>query len=134
MCGPFPREVTLRILTLVAGAGCFLFGATIAFAIVRAVEMGSPELAFVVGAILGTQVAAVVHHRQSGSTNSFLIKVALGATLAVTAVAMGIVLHFGFSAFNYPEISVPMGAIGSFVFPFVLFDTMWKALSKAKVG
>jgi hypothetical protein len=68
----------------------------------------------------------VVHYRQSGTTNSFSIKAALGAVLAISAVALGVILHFAFSPFEYVEVSVPIAAIGCFGFPFVLFDAMWK--------
>jgi hypothetical protein len=121
----------LRILTHATGVGSFLLSAVITFAVIRSIELGNPELAFIVGAILGTEVAAIVHSRQAGSTNSFSIKFALGLTLGATAGVFGLVLHFVFAPFNYPEVSIPIAVIGSFVFPFVLFDTMWKALSNA---
>ena len=124
----------MRIITLVTGISCFFVGALITLGIIRAIEKGSPELAFVVGAILGTQIAALVHHRQPGTSNSLAVMLSLGITLAVAAVVLGSILHVVFAPFNYPEISVPIAAVGSFVFPFVLFDTMWKALSKGKVN
>jgi hypothetical protein len=130
----FQPRCVLRILTLATGIGCFLVGGLITFAIIRAIGKGSPELAFVMGAVLGTQVAAVVHHRQSGTTNSLAVKLSLGLALAVGAIVLGSILHVIFSPFEYPEISIPIAAVGSFVFPFVLFDTMWKTLSKAKTS
>lgn len=122
----------MRVHTLATGIGCFVLGATITFAVIRAIDKGSPELAFVAGAILATQMAAVVHHRQHGTTNDFAIRLGLGAALAAAAIIVGGVLHLAFSPFRYPEISVPIAAIGSFVFPFVLFGAMWNTLSKAK--
>lgn len=132
LCVPFACEVTLRILTLAAGAGSFFVGAAITFAVIRLMEADHPELAFIVGAILGTELAALVHHRQEGTTNSFATKATVGLALAVAAVVVGITLHLMANPFHYPEISIPMAAVGSFVFPFVLFDTMWNALSKPK--
>ena len=38
--------------------------------------------------------------------------------------------HLTASPFKFVEISVPFAAVGSFVFPFVLFNTMWNALPK----
>jgi hypothetical protein len=122
----------MRILTLATDIGCFFLGAIVTFAIIRGIDKGNPELTFVVGAILATNVAAMVHHRQSGTANNLAIKLALGAMLAISAVVFGVLLHFAFSPFKYPEVSVPIAAVGCFVFPLVLFNTMWKAMSKSK--
>ena len=32
----------------------------------------------------------------------------------------------------FTNVSIPIGAVGSFVFPFVIFNMMWNALSKQK--
>jgi hypothetical protein len=117
--------------TLAAGIVSFLAGAALTLAVVLFFEFRWTELAFVVGAILGTQVGAMVHHRQKGD-NTSAVKIALGIALAATAVAFGLVVHFAFGVFVHPEVSIPMAGIGSFVFPFVLFNTMWEALSKPK--
>ena len=55
-----PGVLAIAVLSQLVGGG-------ITFAVVRMVGKGSPELAFVVGAILGTQLAAVVHHRIGGA-------------------------------------------------------------------
>jgi MFS family permease len=126
-------ETSVKPLTLAAGIVSFLAGAALTLVVIRALEIGRPELAFVVGAILGTGIGAVAHHRQKGN-NTGAVKTALGIALAATAVAFGLLVHFAFGVFAYPEVSIPIAGIGSFVFPFVLFNTMWEALSKTPKG
>jgi hypothetical protein len=120
----------MKPVVLTVSVVSFLVGGGITFAVVKWLGIGSPELAFVVGAILGTQLAAVAHHRIPGATNSTGFKASVGGALATSAIALGIVLHAVFTPFQYVGISVPIAAFGAFVFPFVIFDTMWKALSK----
>ena len=108
----------------------FIAGGSITFAVIRWLGKGSPELAFVVGAVLGTQIAAVVHHRTPGAVSSPGVKAGVGTALALGAVLLGLVLHAFWKPFNYPEISIPIAVVGAFVFPFVLFEQMWNALSK----
>jgi hypothetical protein len=108
----------------------FIVGGGITFAVVRWLGKGSPELAFIGGAVLGTQIAAVVHHRSKGAVSSPGVKAGVGASLALSAIVLGIVMHAIWKPFDYPEISIPMAVAGSFVFPFVLFEQMWNALSK----
>jgi hypothetical protein len=108
----------------------FLIGGSLTFAIIRWLSKGSPELAFVAGAILGTELAAVVHHRTPGASSSPAVKAKIAAALSVSAIFLGIALHTAFHPFAYPEISIPMAVAGAFIFPFVLFDTMWNALDR----
>ena len=108
----------------------FIVGGGITFAVVRWLGKGSPELAFVVGAVLGTQIAAVVHRRSPAAVSAPGVKVGVGAALALSTILLGALMHALWKPFDYPEISIPIAVVGSFVFPFVLFDTMWNALSK----
>jgi len=126
-----PGMEHMRAITYVIAVSAFVVGGGITFAVVRWLGKGSPELAFMVGAILGTQLAAIIHHRGRGASNSLQVKAKIGLVLALTAFFLGIVLHTVFGAFEYPDVSVPIGVVGAFVFPFVLFDTMWNAMTKA---
>jgi len=108
----------------------FLAGAGATHLAISALSMGSPQLSFVIGAILGSQVGAIMHHRQPGAEATTAAKATLGVVLAVCAIIFGMILHVTTTPFKFVEISVAFAAIGSFVFPFVLFNTMWKALSK----
>ncbi len=119
------------IVLIVSVASCVIGGAA-TFAVIQWIGKGTPELAFIVGAIVGTQVGAVVHYRQKGATNSPATKAKLGLALGGANVAFGLVLHYAAAPFAYADVSIPIAAVGGFVFPFVLFDTMWNALSKYK--
>ena len=120
-----PGVLAVAVVSLLVGGG-------ITFAVVRLVGKGSPELAFVVGAVLGTHLAAVAHHRSPGAASSPRVKALVGAALACGAVALGVALHIAFAPFEFAVISIFFAVVGSFAFPFVLFDTMWKALSKQR--
>jgi ABC-type spermidine/putrescine transport system permease subunit II len=113
----------------VVAAVSFLVGGSITFAILRWLDKGNPSLAFIMGAILGTQLAAVRHHRSPGATNSAGVKASIGAVLVISMLILGVALHLLFAPFRYPEITLSISAIGSFVFPFVLFDMTWRSLS-----
>lgn len=108
----------------------FIVGGSITFAVVRWLGKGGPELAFVVGAVLGTQIAAIVHHRSPGAVSSPGVKAGVGAALALSTILLGIVLHALWKPFSYPEISIPIAMVGTFVLPFFLFDQIWNSLSK----
>lgn len=107
-----------------------ILGGSITFGVIRWLDKGSPELAFVVGAVLGIQLAVIAHHRHPGASSSSRVKARVGAALAVSTILFGVALHFGWKAFEYPEISIPIAVVGTFFFPFVLLDTMWNALAK----
>ena len=117
--------------TLIISAFCYFIGGAITILITRAISIEKPELSFVVGAILASQVGALLHHRQPGAEPTVSAKATLGAVLAVCAIILGFILHLTFNPFTFVAVSISISAVGSFVFPFVLFNTMWKALTKA---
>ena len=114
---------------LIIAMAAFLAGGVFTFAIISALGVGAPELSFVVGAVLGTQVAALLH-RAPSADNGIRVKLTVGVTLAIGAVILGGVLYLAFNPFAYIETSVPIGVVGSFVLPLVLFGTMRNALSR----
>jgi len=122
----------MKPIACIAGIFAFYVGGSATFAVVRGVGRGDPELAFVVAAILGTQVAAIIHCRSRVAGKSFRTKAMLASVLAVNAAFFGIVLHTAFGAFVYPDVSIPISVVGTFGFPFVLFGTMCNALLRKK--
>jgi hypothetical protein len=121
----------LKVTTLAIAAAVFTGAASITFAIVRWLEQDA-DYAFAAGAILATQIAAIIHYRTPGSTNTIGVKAMLGAVLSLTALLFGLLLNAWFSPFKFADISIPIATLGAFGFPFVLFGTMWNALSKSK--
>ncbi len=122
----------MRPIVFIAAVFAFYVGGAATLAVVRCVGKGSPELALMVGAALGTQVAAVIHCRSRGAGKSFRVKAVLASILALSAVFFGIVLHTVFGAFVYPEVSIPIAVIVTFGFPFILFDTTCNALLRKR--
>ena len=122
----------MKATVWIAAAFSYAIGGAATFAVIRWLGKGSPDLAFVVGAVLGTEVAAIVHWRTggAGAGGTGWLKAAVGLALALSAGASGLLLHMAFRAFEHPDVSIPIGAAGAFLFPFVLFDTMSKTLSR----
>ena len=118
---------------LVIAAVAFIIAAAIALAVIRGFSVGDTSLAFVVGAILGTQAGAIAHSRRSEADATIAVKLGLGAVLAGVALVFGIVVHFAVSPFEYPGVTLPIAAIGSFVFPFAIFNTMFNAVRRSKI-
>src|SRR5438093_6353700 len=110
----------------------FVAVALLAYAIILAVGWEAHDFALVAAAIVATQVGAVVWHRQAPGTAERSVKLGLGTVVSVTAVAFTIIFQAVSGWLAYPEVTVPVAAIGCFVFPFALVGPVWKALSKGK--
>lgn len=122
----------MKPVVLSLTAGSFIAGAAVTFVIIQAISMGSPQLSLIVGAVLGSQVGVIMHHRQPGAQPNVAAKAILGAVLAMCAIVVGVVLHETAAPFTFVEVTVPFAAVGSFFFPFVVFNTMWAGLSQKK--
>jgi len=116
----------MKPIHLTIASIAFLIIAATALAAVRGLGIGDDPLAFVVGAIVGTQVGTFLHARSQDTTASLRAKLALGSALAVIAVIFGLVVHTAVGI-KYPEVTLPISAIGTFVFPFILFNQMFNA-------
>ncbi len=98
----------------------------IAFAVMRAIGHGDASMALLLGAILSSQAAALIYHRRQPERAPVAIKAAVGAVLVVAGVGMGLLIHTAWLPIEAPDIVIPIAAIGSFFFPFVLFETLRK--------
>ncbi len=116
--------------SLMIAAVSFIVSGGLAFLVIRAISMGNPELSFIVGAVIGSQTGAIMHHRHPGSQPTATAKLLLGVVLAACALVLGVILHVTANPFTFAEVSVPAAIVGSFAFPLLLFNTMWNALSK----
>jgi hypothetical protein len=110
----------------------YLLSVAITFAIIRTVGFGEPEFAFIIAAIVSTNVAAYWHSRTYESSNSLSARAMLAIAIAVAAFASGLLLEVAFAPFKFATVSIPMAVIGTFVFPFVLFSTFWNGLTAPK--
>ncbi len=117
---------------LAISAIAFAVAASIALAVIRGFGVGDTPLAFIVGAIVGTQTGAILHARLPDSIASASAKLMLGLLLAVVAVLFGFIVHSAFGGITYPEVTLPISAIGAFGFPFFIFNQMFNAMRKSK--
>ena len=109
----------------------FVVGALVTYLVVHLLQSDMTFLSLVVGAIVGTQAGLIMHHRQAGASLTSQVKIRLGGIVAVTGVILSLIMQATVHWFRLPEVSIPIGGIGCFVFPFVLSDTLWKALEKS---
>jgi hypothetical protein len=99
---------------------------------IRVAGWGARDFALIVAAIISNHVGVVIWHRQAPATSEQSVKLGLGAVLAVTAVVFTLIWQAISGWLEYPEVVVPLTAIGCFVFPFAVVGSLWKALAKGK--
>ena len=104
--------------------------AAVALALIRYYQFGDDPMAMIVGATVGTQAGVLAHSRQPDAAATRRAKLMLAAVLAAVALLFGLMVQFGVGGFENPAITIPLSAVGSFVFPLAVFDSMWKALRK----
>ena len=107
-------------------------GLTLAGLIMAALGKGDPGLALVIAAIVGAQTAALLYHRREPDPAPFAVKAVAGVLMAVLASAASLVAQARWTWMTCPEIVITIGATGTFIFPFVLFGSMRKALAKGR--
>jgi hypothetical protein len=122
----------MRATGFLTVAGTYIAVALLAYAVIRAVGWEARDFALVAAAILASQVGALVWHRQSPGSSERSVKLGLGTVLSVTAVAFTVVFQAISGWLAYPEVTVPIAAVGAFVFPFAVVGPVWKALSHRK--
>lgn len=106
--------------------------AFVTLAVIRGLNVGDTPLAMIVGAIVGTQVGAILHAREPESISSLSVKILLGSVLAGAAVLVGLLVYF-LLGLEHAEVTVPISAIGSFAFPFALFNQFFHLMRKSSV-
>lgn len=124
-----PRPRSARDAGLVAVAHLATMG--LASAVIVRLGVGTPGLSAVFGAIVGTQLAVYLHVRRTKAPAATGTKLATGALLATLAVGGGVALQALTHVIVFPEVVIPIWAVGSLVFPFVLWGTLERAFLKA---
>jgi hypothetical protein len=122
----------MRATGFILVAAVFVAVALLAYAVIRAVGWEAHDFALVAAAIVASQAGAVVWHRQAPGSAERSVKLGLGAVLSVTAVAFTLIFQAVSGWLAYPEVTVPIAAVGCFVFPFAVIGPVWKSLSKRK--
>lgn len=112
---------------LLIAAMIHLAAFSIAAAVISIFRVSDPGLALVIGACCGSAVAAMLYHRRVKEHASFAIKASVGGILSGTAVLAGLLSQCILHWMAYPEVVIPISAVGSFAFPWAIFGTMQKA-------
>jgi hypothetical protein len=95
-------------------------------------RVAEPGLALIVSAVAGTQTAAWLYQRRKKSPAPLSAMATTGALLAVLCLLATTLIQVVSRWMTYPEIVIPIGAVGSFASPFVLFGTVQRALAGGK--
>lgn len=122
----------MKAATITLSSVTFVATAIVTYLVVHFFQSEMTYLSLVVGAIVGTQVGVIVHHRQPEASLTPRVKVCLGFVAAITGVLLSLVMQATFHWFRFPEVTIPIGFVGCFVFPFVISDNLWKALEKSR--
>ncbi len=104
----------------------------IAAFIIYRFKVSNPGLALVVGAIIGTQISAWLYHKRGQDLTSNRIKAIVGVELSLLAIFIGLCSQAILQWIAFPEITLSISAVGSFIFPFVIFGQIQKAFNKSK--
>ena len=112
----------------------YVVGVTLAYPVLTAFGADDMNLALALGAIVGAQTGAWLYHRREPAAAPFSVKASVGMVTAALCVTLSLLFQTLWGWLQAPEVSIPIGAVGTFVGPFVLFGTMQKALGKAKAG
>ena len=112
----------------------YIIGVTLAYAVISAFNVGDPNLSLGLGAVVGTQIGAWLYHRREPAAAPFPVKASAGLLMSSLCVIQSLLFQALWGWQKFPEVAIPISAVGTFVFPFVLYGTMQKALAKAKEG
>jgi hypothetical protein len=102
------------------------------YAIIATLHVGDVNLALVIGSILGAGIGALLYHRRESATAPFSVKASVGLLMALLCVTLSLLFQALWGWQKFPEVSIPIGAVGTFVLPFVLYGTIQKGMVKAK--
>lgn len=105
---------------------------TLAYLVLYSVQPQNVEFSLCLGAIVGSEIGAVLYHKRESATASFSVKASVGLLMAFLCVLQGLLFQALWGWLRYPEISLSIGAVGTFIGPFLFYGIMQKAMVKAK--
>jgi hypothetical protein len=120
-------EKIMKATELAIVAGAHLVAFAVAAAVIRLLGIGDPGLALIAGASLGAGIAAMLYHRRNPDIAPFAVKAAAGGVLSCMAVITGVLSQLLLKWMTCPEVVIPISAIGSFFFPWAVFNSMRNA-------
>lgn len=120
-----PSELLIVALVYVAGV-------TLAYLILSNSQPQNVEFSLMLGAFLGSETGAVLYHRRESCTAPFSVKASVGLLMSVLCVVQGLLFQALWDWLLYPAISISIGAVGTFIGPFLFYGTMQRAMSKAR--
>jgi hypothetical protein len=112
-------------------AATYVAAALITFEIIARFDLDQEGLPMIMAAIVATNVGALLWHRRSADSPLRQVKLGLGLALLVSAVAFALVFQAATGRLTFPEVTIPIAAVGSFAFPFFITGSLWKALTQA---
>jgi hypothetical protein len=122
----------MKITELLLAALAHVFGLALVIAIVAKFQMGDPDIAWVAAAVFGTLAGAIPYHKRHAEKATSGAKATLGAVLGMLSVVEGVLVLVVWHYRPNPEVVIPITAVGTFVFPFVLFGPVQKGLEQSK--
>lgn len=115
-------------------AATYVAAALITFEIIARFGLDQEGLPMIMAAIVATNVGALLWHRRSPTSSLRQVKLGLGLALLATAVAFALVFQAATGRLTFPEVTIPIAAVGSFAFPYFITGALWKALTEARRG
>jgi len=120
----------LNELPLIAAGHLLAFAG--AAAIITLMDAGDPGYAFIIAASVGALMSAGLYHRRQPQQAPFKVKAQAGLVLLVMAVIAGLASQWLLQWMKYPDVLIPISAVGSFAFPWAVFGAMCKAFNPDK--
>lgn len=117
----------MKATELVIVAAVHVTAFSVAVAVIHVLSIGDPGLALVVGACVGSGTAAMLYHRRVPERAPFAIKAAAGGVLSIMAILTGLSSQALLRWMTYPDVVIPISAVGSFFFPLAIFGPMQNA-------
>ncbi|HKS08910.1 MAG TPA: hypothetical protein VJS13_05135 [Pyrinomonadaceae bacterium] len=122
----------MKISELLIVALVYVASVTVAYLVLSSYQPQSVDFALGLGAIVGSEIAAVLYHRRESATAPFSVKATVGLLMAFLCVIQGGLFQVLWGWFKYPEISISIGAVGTFIGPFLFYGIMQNAMNKSK--
>jgi hypothetical protein len=109
-----------------------VLGLAAALIVLAKLQVGDPDIAWVVAAILGSYAGAYPYHKRHPEKATPGAMAMLGAVLASMSVIEGALVLAIWNYRPFPQIVIPIAAVGTFFFPFVFFRSVRKAFERSR--